>query len=238
MDLSSRIYQQTFERIVDDLAHRYSDSVSREEVAEVVSRGRTDMEATSHHPEFIPALVEHWARDTLLSRARRQGRLARAVPEVLFVCEHNEGRSQMAAALAEQLAGDHLHVRSAGRAPTGRLNPAVVEVLAERGVSLERAYASGVHDDVLDAADVVVLMGVPSCDEVGRRVESWDVADPQGQPVEVVRDICAQIEGRVRRLLADLDVEVVEPVTPTRVDDRVTAQVRRVWSEDRALSAG
>ena len=209
MELSDRTYEHLIERVVDALAHRFAATFERAEVEAVVQQGRAQMESTGHHPEFVPALLEHWARDVLTARAEERGLDARPVPEILFVCEHNAGRSQLAAALADHLGGEHVHVRSAGLHPSGRVNPAVVEVLAERGIRLRRGYTSPLQEDCLDAADVVVLMGVPECEESGRRQVSWDVADPQGQPVEVVREIADQVEERVRGLLAELEVPIV-----------------------------
>lgn len=201
--------EHVFDRLVEDLAHRYSDAFSRDEVAEAVAQGLAELSATNRHPEFLPLLVEHYARDLLVSRAHARGTAVKAVPEVLFVCRHNEGRSQMAAALAEHLSGGHVHVRSAGLEPSGHLNPHVVQVLAEQGVGMERAYASRIQADVLDAADVVVLLGVDSFDHTGRRVVSWDVEDPHDQPVEGVRRVRDDLVCRVRSLLEELDVPVV-----------------------------
>jgi len=129
-------------------------------------------------------------------------------PEVLFVCIHNAGRSQMAAALLAHHAGDRVVVRSAGTAPAETINPAVVEVMAELGIDL---HASGAHpkrleDAAVEASDVVITMGCG--DECpfypGTRYLDWPLDDPAGQGVDAVRPIRDQIDQLVRDLLDEL----------------------------------
>ena len=130
------------------------------------------------------------------------------VPEVLFVCVHNAGRSQMAAALLTHHAGDRVVVRSAGTAPADRVNPAVVEVMAELGIDLHAAGArpKRLEDAAVKASDVVITMGCG--DECpfypGTRYLDWQLDDPAGQDVDAVRPIRDEIDRRVRDLLADL----------------------------------
>jgi protein-tyrosine-phosphatase len=132
-------------------------------------------------------------------------------PEVLFVCVHNAGRSQMAAALLAHRAGDRVIVRSAGTAPSDAINPAVVEVMAELGIDL---YANGAHpkrldDETVKASDVVITMGCGDACPLypGKRYEDWELADPAGQDVSVVRAIRDEILQRVETLLASLALE-------------------------------
>jgi arsenate reductase (thioredoxin) len=127
-------------------------------------------------------------------------------PEVLFVCVHNAGRSQMAAALLDHHANGTVVVRSAGSDPAARLNPAVVAAMAEVGIDLSREFPKPLTDQAVRAADVVITMG---CGDAcpfypGKRYEDWQLQDPAGQPVEVVRGIRDQIDARVRQLLAEL----------------------------------
>ena len=127
-------------------------------------------------------------------------------PEVLFVCVHNAGRSQMAAALLDHHANGTVVVRSAGSDPADRLNPAVVAAMAEVGIDLSREFPKPLTDQAIRAADVVITMG---CGDAcpfypGKRYEDWQLQDPAGQPVEVVRGIRDQIDARVRQLLAEL----------------------------------
>ena len=131
-----------------------------------------------------------------------------SVPEVLFVCVHNAGRSQMAAAYLMTLGGDAVVVRSAGSAPADDVNPAVVEAMAEVGIDL---LATGAHPKRLDeaavrASDVVITMGCGDACPIfpGKRYEDWKLADPAGQGVDAVRPIRDAIESRVRQLLGDL----------------------------------
>lgn len=231
MDTHSATYARLITRVTDDLAERYSATFTHETVEELVAQARTELESTTHHPEFVPALVEHYVRDVLVARAAWQGALHARVPTLLFVCEHNQGRSQMAAALAEHLGAGHVHVLSAGVHPTGYLNPHVVEALAERGITLERAYPSPLRGDVLHAADVVVRIGCQTTDESGRRYLDWQVDDPFEQPIEMVRRVRDELEERVRGLLAELEVpmreHVAEPVVGSPLARRRWMPARR-----------
>ncbi|MFF3441990.1 arsenate reductase ArsC [Streptosporangium sp. NPDC002721] len=134
------------------------------------------------------------------------------VPEVLFVCVHNAGRSQMAAALLEHHAAGRVTVRSAGSAPADSVNPAVVTVMAELGLDLTRAFPKPLTTEAVQASDVVVTMGCGDACPVfpGKRYEDWQLADPAGQGVEQVRRIRDEIDARVRALLAELAPAPVE----------------------------
>jgi arsenate reductase len=129
-------------------------------------------------------------------------------PEVLFVCIHNAGRSQMAAALLSHHAGDRVVVRSAGTAPADTINPAVVEAMAELGIDLHAngARPKKLDDAAVQASDVVITMGCG--DECpfypGKRYLDWALPDPAGQGVEAVRPIRDEIDRRVRALLVDI----------------------------------
>ncbi len=127
-------------------------------------------------------------------------------PVVLFLCTHNAGRSLAAKVLLEHYANGRVEVRSAGSEPAYQLNPAVVTVLAERGLDPSREFPKGLTDDDAQAADAVVTMGCGDTCPVypGRRHLDWDLPDPAGRPVEEVRPIVDDIDGRVRDLLAQL----------------------------------
>jgi len=128
------------------------------------------------------------------------------VPEVLFVCVHNAGRSQMAAALLDHHANGRVRVRSAGSAPGERINPAVVAAMGELGIDLSKEFPKPLTDESVRAADAVITMGCGDACPIypGKRYEDWELQDPAGQPVEVVRRIRDDIDARVRRLLAEL----------------------------------
>lgn len=132
--------------------------------------------------------------------------MASDVPEVLFVCVHNAGRSQMAAALLHRRAGGAVHVRSAGSEPSDRLNPAVVAAMAELGVDISKEFPKPLTDESVQAADIVITMG---CGDAcpfypGKRYLDWDLEDPAGKPLVTVRRIRDEIDGRVRALLREL----------------------------------
>jgi len=128
------------------------------------------------------------------------------VPEVLFVCVHNAGRSQMAAALLDHHARGRVRVRSAGSAPGGEINPAVLEVMEEVGIDLSGEFPKRLTDEVARAADVIVTMGCGDTCPVylGKRYLDWELTDPAGRPAEEVRLIRDEIDIRVRRLLDEL----------------------------------
>jgi len=129
-----------------------------------------------------------------------------SIPEVLFVCVHNAGRSQMAAALLDHHARGTVAVRSAGSAPAETINPAVREVMAEIGIDLSREVPKKLTTDAVQASDVVITMGCGDACPVfpGKRYLDWDLTDPAGRPVEDVRPIRDDIDRRVRELLAEL----------------------------------
>ncbi|WP_206783930.1 arsenate reductase ArsC [Amycolatopsis sp. MtRt-6] len=127
-------------------------------------------------------------------------------PEVLFVCVHNAGRSQMAAALLAHHADGAVDVRSAGSAPADSINPAVREAMAEIGLDLSREVPKKLTTDAVEAADVVITMGCGDACPVfpGKRYLDWQLEDPAGKGVEDVRPIRDEIDRRVRGLLAEL----------------------------------
>jgi len=130
-------------------------------------------------------------------------------PEVLFVCVHNAGRSQMAAALLEHHAGGRVRVRSAGTAPSDEIDPNVVAAMAERGLDVAGARPRGLRDDDLRDADVVITMGCgDACPVVpATRYLDWDLPNPAGRPLAEIRPIRDDIERRVVDLLRELAPE-------------------------------
>lgn len=128
------------------------------------------------------------------------------MPEVLFVCVHNSGRSQMAAALLDHHAAGRVRVRSAGSAPADEINPVVRAVMAELGLDLSREFPKPLTGEAVQAADVVITMG---CGDVcpvfpGKRYLDWELPDPAGLPAEEIRPIRDELDARVRALLAEL----------------------------------
>jgi len=132
-----------------------------------------------------------------------------SIPEVLFVCVHNAGRSQMAAALLAHHGGERVRVRSAGSAPKDSVNPVVVEVMAEIGLDVRREFPKPLTTEAVRASDVVITMGCGDACPVfpGKRYLDWELPDPAGQPIEVVRSIRDEIDRRVQALVAELSPE-------------------------------
>jgi arsenate reductase len=132
--------------------------------------------------------------------------MTKEVPEVLFVCVHNAGRSQMAAGLLDQLSEGRVHVRTAGSEPADRINPVVVEAMAEVGLDLSREFPKPLTDEVVRAADAVITMGCGDACPIypGKRYEDWELEDPAGKDLATVRGIRDQISERVRGLLAEV----------------------------------
>jgi protein-tyrosine-phosphatase len=127
-------------------------------------------------------------------------------PEVLFVCVHNAGRSQMAAGLLKLRSDGRIDVRSAGSAPGDEINPAVIEVMNELGVDLSEEFPKPLSDEAVRASDVVITMGCGDACPIypGKRYEDWELDDPAGQDEQTVRRIRDEIDGRVQRLVHDL----------------------------------
>ncbi len=128
------------------------------------------------------------------------------VPEVLFICVQNAGRSQMAAALLDHHAKGRVHVRSAGSEPADQINPAVLEAMSEIGVDLAKEFPKPLTDEVVRAADVVITMGCgDACPTYpGKRYLDWELDDPAGRSLEQVLPIRDEIDRRVRALLDEL----------------------------------
>ncbi len=128
-------------------------------------------------------------------------------PVVLFVCTHNAGRSVAARVLLDHYAGGRIDVRSAGSSPGDRINPAVAAVLRERGLDPSKEFPKPLAEEDGRAADVIVTMGCGETCPVfpGKRYIDWELPDPAGLPVERVRPIVDQIDGRVRALLAEVE---------------------------------
>jgi arsenate reductase (thioredoxin) len=127
-------------------------------------------------------------------------------PEVLFVCVHNAGRSQMAAGLVKLRSQGRIHVRSAGSAPAEEINPAAVQAMAELGVDLSEEFPKPLTNDAVGAADVVITMGCGDACPIypGKRYEDWELEDPDGKDLDTVRRIRDEIDQRVQQLIGEL----------------------------------
>ncbi len=193
-------------QMAEDLAAEYFGVFSLGTVGRFVDESFSQLGEATTVAASLPALTERFARERLRALAQAQGVVVSEVPEVLFVCVHNAGRSQMAAGLLVHHAQGLVHVRSAGSAPVEEINPAVVVVMAEVGVDLAEAFPKPLTDEVIRAADVIVTMGCGDACPLypGKRYLDWQLEDPAGRGVEEVRAIRDDIDRRVRALLAEL----------------------------------
>ena len=185
----------------DEFAGVFSEQTIARYIAESL-----DLLGDSRINVFVPVLAHRFARERLRALAQAEGALVKEQPEVLFVCVHNAGRSQMAAGLVKLRSGGRVHVRSAGSAPGDEINPAVVEAMTELGVDMGEEFPKPLTDEVVRAADVVITMGCGDACPIypGKRYEDWELDDPAGQDLETVRRIRDEIDERVQRLVADL----------------------------------
>jgi protein-tyrosine-phosphatase len=157
---------------------------------------------------FVPLFSGRYARQRLRALGRVEGKMTSTVPEVVFLCVHNAGRSQMAAAWAKALGGDRLEVFSGGSDPASEINPAAVAAMREVGIDITTEFPKPWTDEIIQAADVVITMGCGDACPIfpGTRYEDWEVPDPAGQEVAQVRPIRDDIERRVKVLLQQLGV--------------------------------
>ena len=204
LEVSARV----LERISDDLATRFDGTFSAETVARYVRESHTLLVERSGAARHLPSLTARFAADRLTALATADTPAPDRKPEVLFVCAQNSGRSQIAAGILRQLAGDRVNVRSAGSAPSNGVRAVIVAALDEIGVPIGGEYPKPLTDEVVRAADVVVTMGCGDACPIypGRRYLDWDLADPAALQLREVRGIRDDIDGRVRELLASLDL--------------------------------
>ena len=193
--------QQAAESLSDEFAGVFSQETIERDNAESV-----DLLGDSKVNVFVPVLAHRFARERLKALAQYEGLIAKETPEVLFVCVHNAGRSQMAAGLVKLRSGGRIHVRSAGSSPADEINPAVVQAMREIGVDMSEEFPKPLTDEVVRAADAVITMGCGDACPIypGKRYEDWTLDDPAEQDLETVRRIRDEIDGRVRTLIDEL----------------------------------
>jgi arsenate reductase (thioredoxin) len=155
---------------------------------------------------YLPVLIERFARERPRALAHIEGKVMKEKPEVLFVCVHNAGRSQMAAALLDHYAQGRVHVRSAGSTPADEINASVVQAMAEVGIDISMEFPKPLTDEVVRDADAVVVMGCGDACAIypGKRYLDWELPDPAGKSIDEVRPIRDEIDRRVRVLLEEL----------------------------------
>jgi protein-tyrosine-phosphatase len=200
--------RQHVEKAAEALQDEFAGIFSRETIARFIAES-VDLLGESKINVFVPVLAHRFARERLKALAQAEGLVTKDQPEVLFVCVQNAGRSQMAAGLVTLRSGGAVHVRSAGSDPAENINALAAQAMAEVGVDLAEAFPKPLTDEVVRAADVVVTMGCGDACPIypGKRYEDWEVGDPaEAESLAEVREIRDDIDGRVQRLLAELEI--------------------------------
>ena len=197
-------------RIAEELSPEFDGVFGPETVYAFVADAYQRIAAEARIKTYLPTLTAQIAHHALIDHARTEKDIhMTAIPEVLFVCVHNQGRSQMAAGLLNKHAAGRVHVRSAGSAPADTVNPVVVEAMAEVGVDISQEFPKKLLTEDVAASDVVITMGCGDACPIfpGKRYEDWALTDPSGKGVESVRAIRDEIDQRVQKLLAELLAE-------------------------------
>ncbi|MEO1064665.1 MAG: arsenate reductase ArsC [Actinomycetota bacterium] len=196
------LIKQAARRLTDE----FSGTFNTETIERYISDSQTRLSSRARFATWLPVLVERFTRDRLRALARLEVGADR--PAVLFLCVHNAGRSQMAAGWLRHLAGERVDVFSGGSDPGLETNRAAVEAMAEVGIDISTEYPKPWTDEIAKAADVIVTMGCGDACPVypGKRYEDWELTDPSGQPVEVVREIRDDIRSRVETLVSSLQL--------------------------------
>lgn len=198
--------EEYLKRLAAELTENFAGVFSAETIERYVLESYTGLLRTSTVKAHLASRTVRFATDRLTALAQAKGAIERTVPEVLFVCEQNAGRSQMAAVLTNHLSNGRVHVRSAGSAPGNELNPSVVAVMAELGLAMTEEFPKPLTDDVVQAADVVVTMGCGDACAIypGKRYEDWELDDPARLTLDEVRGVRDEIRAHVEGLLASL----------------------------------
>jgi protein-tyrosine-phosphatase len=199
------ITRRQIDRAAQELHEDFAGIFSTETIARYIEES-TDLLSGARISTYVPLLVHRFARERLQALAQAQGAIETTQPEVLFVCVHNAGRSQMAAGLVRLRSSGRIHVRSAGSDPADRINPAVIDAMHEVGVDMAEEFPKPLTDEVVRAADVVITMGCGDACPIypGKKYEDWELDDPAGQDLAAVRTIRDEIDERVQRLVAEL----------------------------------
>jgi len=199
------ITRRHVEKATDSLEGEFAGVFSRETIDRYITES-LDLLGQARFSDFLPVLAYRFARERLRALGQAEGTITKEQPEVLFVCVHNAGRSQMAAGLVQLRSEGKVNVRSAGSLPADQVNPLVVQAMAEVGIDLAEAFPKPLTDEVVRAADVVITMGCGDACPIypGKRYEDWVLDDPAAaESIEAVRARDA-IDERVQELIAEL----------------------------------
>jgi len=189
----------------DALVGEFTGVFGRETIERYITES-LDLLGAPRFSDFLPVLAHRFARQRLRALGQADGTIVKDLPEVLFVCVQNAGRSQMAAGLLRLRSEDGIHVRSAGSAPADEVNPLVLQAMAEVGVDMGKAFPKPLTDEVVRAADVVITMGCGDACPIypGKRYENWELDDPAESDLEGIRRIRDEIDARIRVLVDEL----------------------------------
>jgi arsenate reductase (thioredoxin) len=205
LEVLDPVTRQHVEKAAEALRDEFAGIFSQETIARYIAES-VDLLGGARVNVFVPVLAHRFARERLRALGQIEGKLTKEMPEVLFVCVHNAGRSQMAAGLVKLRSQGRVHVRSAGSDPGEEINPNAVRALEELGVDMGEEFPKPLTDEVVRAADVVITMGCGDACPIypGKRYEDWVVDDPEGQDLDAVRRIRDEIDVRVQKLVAEL----------------------------------
>jgi arsenate reductase len=205
LEILDPVTRRHVEHAAEALQEEFAGIFSRETIARYIAES-ADQLGNSKITVYVPILAERFARERLVALAQAQGALTKEMPEVLFVCVHNAGRSQMAAGLVRLRSEGRIHVRSAGSTPIETVNPNAVEAMKEIGVDLSAEFPKPLTDEFVQAADVVITMGCGDACPIfpGKKYEDWVLDDPADQDLPTVRRIRDEIDERVKKLVAEL----------------------------------
>jgi arsenate reductase len=192
------------------LRHEFDGTFNAETIERYMLDSQELLHSRAKFTHWLPLLIERLTRDRLRA-LQRLDLGADAKPAVLFLCVHNAGRSQMGAGWLRRLAGDRVDVFSGGTDPRVELNSAAVAAMAEVGIDIATELPQPWTDEIARSVDVIVSMGCGDACPVypGKRYEDWDLPDPSGQPIDVVREIRDDVRTRVEALIASLPLDVV-----------------------------
>src|SRR5918996_1221124 len=199
------VTQQHIEKAAERLAEEFAGIFAQETIARYMAESQ-DLLGEAKINVFVPVLAHRFTRERLKALAQAEGTVSKDVPEVLFVCVQNAGRSQMAAGLVKLRSQGRIHVRSAGSTPAEEINPNAIAALEELGIDMSEEFPKPLTDEVVRAADVVITMGCGDACPIypGKRYEDWELDDPAGQDLETVRRIRNELDQRVQRLIGEL----------------------------------
>jgi protein-tyrosine-phosphatase len=195
-------------RVAERLDDNFTGIFSKETIERYVKESYDLLAVNATVTVHLPSLTERFAKDRLRALAQYETKIEKDKPSILFVCVHNAGRSQMAAALATELSSGRVEVRSAGSAPSDSIPQNVHDAMQEIGLSLEGAFPKPLTDEVVRAADVVITMGCGDACPIypGKRYEDWSLNDPSELDLDGVREVRNDISERISNLLKEMKV--------------------------------